>query len=45
MTRFLRFMTRAAFHDLLGHCNVGNGEDGYEPARRTDGLSAIQSAN
>ena len=26
-------------------CNVGNGEDGFEPARRTDGLSAIQSAD
>jgi hypothetical protein len=23
------------------HCNVGNGEDGFEPARHTD-LSAIQ---
>jgi len=26
-------------------CNVGNGEDGFEPARRTDGLSAIQLAD
>jgi len=26
----------------LPKCNVGNGEDGFEPARRTDGLSAIQ---
>jgi len=23
-------------------CNVGNGEDGFEPARRTGDLSAIQ---
>jgi hypothetical protein len=25
-----------------GECNVGNGEDGFEPARRTDDLSAIR---